>query len=367
MSERGNYYLRFLDAFLGPILLRLLVLVYGRAPLTKKRRRIGVMCLGALGDLLLISAVVRGLQAAFPEASIFIIGSSSNKGLAPFLGVAQFELLSIKRFDKALSKLRSLNLDVLLDSSQWARLPAILSLLSRVHSIGFRTIGQGRHYGYSVLVDHRNDLHEIENFKALASRLVCNLEIVKPHLNVTNQDRDYVSRLELGRYVVFHPWPAGIRSDLKKWPTENWVAVASFIEKYGLSIVLTGSRSDVKDAKALAGAISNRASVVNMTGKCTLGQVIALLENTLCTIAVNTGVMHMAAALGRPLLALHGPTNPIRWGPLSDNAIIFESMVDGCGYLNLGFEYPRIPPNCMSGISPAMVCEALNGILNHGV
>jgi len=70
------------------------------------------------------------------------------------------------------------------------------------------------------------------------------------------------------------------------------------------------------------------------------------------TVSVNTGIMHMAACCDAPVVGLHGPTNPLRWGPLTARAHNHAPQGMGCGYLNLGFEYPALPPDCMGAIAP---------------
>jgi ADP-heptose:LPS heptosyltransferase len=81
-------------------------------------------------------------------------------------------------------------------------------------------------------------------------------------------------------------------------------------------------------------------------------------------VSVNTGIMHISALLERPTLALHGPTNPRRWGPLGKTAVVIGPGPEcGCGYLNLGFEYPRSPPDCMARISVEEVLARLGTML----
>lgn len=363
MSERGNQYLRAADTYVGPLLLRLLSLVHRPPPLPVAPRAIGVLCFGALGDLLLLSSVVEGLRRTLPKARVVLIGSGTNQSLASLLDVDEFVTLPVSRPDRALKQLRALGLDLILDSTQWAKLPALLCALSGVACIGFQTVGQRRHYGYTRCVKHRNDIHEVENFRALAAAAFAGVPDVQPRLVVTETDRAYVAGLGLGRYVVLHPWPAGIRNELKKWPTANWVAVAETLGALGVAVVITGAPADAAAAAVLAEAIGARARSVTLAGKCTLGQTAALLEAAACTVAVNTGVMHMAATFDRPLVALHGPTNPRRWGPLSRRAIDCLPSAAGCGYLNLGFEYPDNPPDCMTSIAPEKVVEAVKEAL----
>ena len=92
----------------------------------------------------------------------------------------------------------------------------------------------------------------------------------------------------------------------------------------------------------------------------------AYLNRSSGVVAVNTGTMHLAALLGKPLVALHGPTDPKRWGPIypghsnADNTIVLGPGPDeGGAYLNLGFEYSDNPTYLMDQISVEAVLAAL--------
>jgi ADP-heptose:LPS heptosyltransferase len=74
--------------------------------------------------------------------------------------------------------------------------------------------------------------------------------------------------------------------------------------------------------------------------------------------------MHLAALLDVPMVALHGPTNPQRWGPLGRAAAVAGPGPEcGCGFLNLGFEYPASPPACMERIDVSEVARLLRPML----
>jgi ADP-heptose:LPS heptosyltransferase len=93
-------------------------------------------------------------------------------------------------------------------------------------------------------------------------------------------------------------------------------------ERHGLTTVLAGSPGEVELCErvykeAVQGNRDPRAlpGVVNMAGKTTLRQLVALLRGAELVVANDSGPMHIAAALGRPLVTMFGPTNPVRTGP----------------------------------------------------
>jgi heptosyltransferase I len=108
------------------------------------------------------------------------------------------------------------------------------------------------------------------------------------------------------RYAVFLP---GANWVTKRWPPEKFAAcVEPLRERYGLQSVVAGGGGDSVIAAKIPGAI-------DVTGKTNLRQLVALLERADLVIANDTGPMHIAAALGRPLVTMYGPTSPFRTGP----------------------------------------------------
>jgi ADP-heptose:LPS heptosyltransferase len=107
-----------------------------------------------------------------------------------------------------------------------------------------------------------------------------------------------------------------------------------------------------------------RTSIANIAG-CNFSDLANELHRADLVVSVNTGIMHMADALSASLVALHGPTNARRWGPVSPTSISLESPLPGAGYLDLGFEFPRQVPDCMNALSFDTVLNACRTALRH--
>lgn len=102
--------------------------------------------------------------------------------------------------------------------------------------------------------------------------------------------------------------------------------------------------------------------VHDMAGRLSLTDLAALLAGAAATVSVNTGIMHLAALAGCPTVGLHGPTNPLRWGPLGPyTRALLPVPAPGSrsAYLNLGFEYPPDADDCLRRLHPDTVVTAL--------
>jgi ADP-heptose:LPS heptosyltransferase len=99
----------------------------------------------------------------------------------------------------------------------------------------------------------------------------------------------------------------------KRWPLSHWIELIKQIPA-GARIILFGTATD----RAITDEISARVDrpVQNLAGQTKLPEYCNLLSNCSLLITNDTGGMHLANALGTPLIALFGPTNPIRTGPV---------------------------------------------------
>ena len=98
------------------------------------------------------------------------------------------------------------------------------------------------------------------------------------------------------------------------WRREAWAELASWLQARGLRVVLTGSGA--ADEVAYIGALARAVpGAINLAGKLTLSQTACLLSDARAYVGPDTAVTHMAAALGMPVVALFGPSDPVKWGP----------------------------------------------------
>ena len=121
--------------------------------------------------------------------------------------------------------------------------------------------------------------------------------------------------LNIDRYLVLSP-AGGWRS--KCWPAERYGRLCKQIrENLGLPCILNQGPGD-EDCIAAVKAASGDAAPIAC--KSSLHQLMVLLRNALCVVGGDTGPLHLAVALGTPVVALYGPTDPARNGPYRPGA-----------------------------------------------
>ncbi len=117
-----------------------------------------------------------------------------------------------------------------------------------------------------------------------------------------------------GPFVILHP---GANWDHKRWPAERFAQLGDrLVAARRARIVITGAPEDAALAESVRRAMRKSATV--LAGRTSLRQLAACLEQAGLLVSNDTGVLHLAAALTRPLVALYGPTAPTLTGPLGD-------------------------------------------------
>src|SRR6476469_7234992 len=365
-ADRGNPRLKFLDRYVGiPVVATMsLRRRFRRArPLPADWKTVGIFLTAGIGDTVVASGVMHDLRTSRPDVRIVLFVTANNAEFARLLTDPDDIIeLPVRKIPTAIRMVRDQDCDVILDLTSWRRYDAVLSMLSGAQStVGRRTPHQFRHYGYDVVVDHQRD-HEIDNDRRLLACLGVS-STSAPHLELP---KGATSPLPTP-YVVFHLWPGGANFEERSWPTESWRTLAQAMNARGFAVVLTGGPGDVQvnrelvDRWATAGIRAHNAAGTDWPDS------LGWLGFAAGVISVNTGVMHVAAALGTPTIALNGPTSGRRWGPIGPHTRCVASPVVPDGYLDLGFEHDDRYPDCMRAITVEMVLAAWDDLRAEAV
>ena len=337
--------------------------------------RILVIKLAAMGDTILLIPVLRSLRKAFPDAQIDWLVSAINRTVAKTVPYVDHTLVwpgfSVFPLFKLIGRLRNERYDAVIDFEQWARGTAILSFLSGAPlRLGFETPGQHRSLLFTKTHSKHFDTHEINDFFRLAS-LAGNLEH-DSRLELWEQEE---GKSELSRIpwfeaankkgilrVILHPG-CGNDGRPREWPLPSYAVLAQWLQKnYGAEIFLTSGPEEREKTGRLLKLLNGKAC--DLGGQLTWLGLISLVKKMDLLVSGNTGIMHIAAALNKKQVALHGPTNPALWGPLNPQAAIVKTDCPQCPSLRLGFEYHRRNQDCMRRIEIEAVKKAVREIVD---
>ena len=163
-----------------------------------------------------------------------------------------------------------------------------------------------------------------------------------------------------GRWVMLLP---GARWDNKRWPAELYAQTVKLLSARdaALNFAVLGARSDSPLAETIVRAAPERC--LDLTGCTSLPEMVEWLRLAEVVIANDTGPLHIAAALGRPLVPIYGPTNPRRTGPHGQVDRVLQARDLPCvPCLKQRCSYHE-PLACMKFITPEIVCEKALALL----
>lgn len=301
----------------------------------KAERRILVIKVGALGDVILAVPSLRMLRYKFPKAFIAVLVDTeltSTLEHCPYID----EIIPFKRKDKRhklknvyaiIRRIRKLAFDMSVDFQN----------NTKTHLIPFLA-GVPARYGYSRGMTGKLLTHGVGSFADPLPPVQHQFRVLSL-LGITRyedalelwpqkDDYDYVLRrfheagIEKNSKKVGFVLCASLRWQSKKWPLEYFRELSQKLIKTGCVIVLIGDASALSDRNAFMN--SNMSGVLDMVGKTTVTQLAALMGVLDCVLSSDTAPLHVASAMGTPIVALFGPTDPRRHMPPSQESIVLK-------------------------------------------
>lgn len=158
--------------------------------------------------------------------------------------------------------------------------------------------------------------------------------------------------------VVVHP---GASKILMQWPTERFAKLIDWLNNsFGFDVILVGSREEKELCQRILTQTTTYKPII-MAGNLTLIELTMLLKRARLFIGNDSGPMHIADAIGVPIVALFGPSNPLTFGPVSSNAeTIFNKFpCCPCEHVNCPISTNGVISSCMDTITLDSVRKAI--------
>jgi len=296
-----------------------------------------------VGDMMMSQSLYRTIKANNPHAEIDVMAPAwcrplldrmpeVNQALAMPLGHGALELGERRRLGIALRKEAYQQAFVLPNSFKSALVPFFASIPKRT---GWR--GEMR---FGLLNDIRKLDKDafplmVQRYAALgyeASKINSANDLPKPILwprlavNQTEITAVSASFALTGERPIVGFCPGAEFGPAKRWPHYHYATLASMLIEAGYQIVLFGSAKDHAAGEDIRQALSPAAVdfCLNIAGKTSLDQAVVLIAACQAIVTNDSGLMHVAAALNKPLVALYGPSSPDFTPPLSEQARVIR-------------------------------------------
>ncbi len=285
-------------------------------------KRILIVRLSAIGDVMMTTPVAQALRTAFPDAYIAWVVESKSKDVLtgnPYLdevivwqhstsgriGKAAGSLASIVRLRR---ELRQQRFDTAIDFQGLLKSAFVARLSGARTCVGYDNAREGASRLYNRVLHIANrDARGIQLYSDMLEQLGVKPGALEMHMPLTQADRELAHELitrDGRKTVALCPattWPQ------KHWTEEGWASLADRLaQEHNAQTIFMGSPADAGMIARIMTLMHTHPTIA--AGKTTIKQAAAVLEQSDLVISVDTGLFHIANALNRPLIGLFGPT-----------------------------------------------------------
>ena len=342
-------FLRILEEYITLVLSFIIGLFYHNQVSTADIKRIVVIKLDHIGDVILSIPAIINLGEYFPNAHITVVVNPVSEKIAKLIPhVDEVICYNARFFDrtdeaKALDiakglrfakdmKNRNFNLIFDLRGSFASLLFALIAKSKYRFDRGTYLIR--RRLNHSEIPNPKNKAkrkgdqwtlqHEAEISLDILAKAGITVKTKKTSLDL-NRMSDITSKYNSAS-IVIHP---GGPMLLKRWSADRYVVlIRQLLQRYNSRIALIGGKDESELVNSIVSAVDDD-RILDLSGKMTLMQLAYFLNKADLFIGNDSGPMHIASASGTKVIGLFGPTDPERFGPYGDNCIALR-MEDKC-------------------------------------
>lgn len=345
-------------------------------------KRILCVRLDNLGDVLMTTPALHALREAAPGRHITLLASRSGVALTPFLDdvddVIEYEApwvasphtntRSLADDQHMQERLRRGGFDAAAIFTVYSQSPLPAAMLCYLAGIP-RRLAHCRENPYALLTDwlrepepQQRTRHEVERQLDLVHQVGAHAPDTRMRFVVRKSDRETLRAQLAARgvhgetpWIVLHP---GATAASRRYPPERFGQVATRLAREtGAPLLITGSASEGALVEAVLAAASPgvRAQLHDLSGALTLGELAALIEPASVLVSNNSGPVHLASALGTPVVDLYALTNPQHTPWQTPQRVLFRDVECRWCYRSV---CPQHHHACLLGVTPAEVVQA---------
>jgi lipopolysaccharide heptosyltransferase I len=346
----------------------------GRSSSPLKNARILLIKPSSLGDIVHAFPVVSAIKTQWPGSHITWVVKRQWADLVERAeGIDRIWPIdmTVRSWIREGRALRAQRFDLAIDLQGLFRSAILARFSGAPMRIGFANGREGSPWFYTRLVPVPNpDIHAVDRYLSVAAALGASLP-QKPRFGFRLPEKDMAAVRELCRrsgFSVDKPWIAmnmGARWPTKRWPLASFAAVMDRLhETHRAPVVMIGGADEREFTNKLR-ALTDR-PFIDLSGEIPLGYLPALLSKATAMITNDSGPMHIAAALGVPVVAIFGPTSAARTGPYGDGHQVLTSRIP-CSpcFSRVCRHDPEL--ECLHLIQPIQVVDVIRPLLSAHV
>ncbi len=343
-------------------------------------RKILVLRYRSIGDIVLSTPVLEALKLTFPKARIDMVVDDVFEDVCygnpyiDYLILHKRDTSGMSRFHrtmtelKFIAKIRKQKYDMVIDLHCGPRSAKLAWLSGARYRVGHRIRMRSKLFYNIPITTGTVHMHTAD----VLLQAITAIGGVQPpekklFLSYRPEEKEFVTDFlrkfdvsEKDTLVMVHP---GARVDIKRLPAEKMGQLVRWMsDELGVKVVFAGSNADIAEIANIVSYSGKRGLIAT---NLKLGHLAALIDSCGLFIGNDSGPMHMAAALGVPIVAFFGPSDPAIWSPLSPHAKVMRNAplmeCQPCDQKNC----PHTGMHCMTKIKLGEAKRAIINILTH--
>jgi ADP-heptose:LPS heptosyltransferase len=295
-----------------------------------QKPKILLIKLRSIGDVIYNTVVYSPIKKAWPDAHLTVVVEPPSYDIVRYHPdidrVLVFDKKTIQKQIKFYWKLLAERYDIAIDMHEGPRGAGMCFLSCAPFKIGNKFAPRSFVYNTKIDFSDLKPKHPIDYQVALIKKLGVAIDKIQPDIYVPQDIHDQADRLlkekgVLDPFCIIH---TGARLH-DQWQLQKFADLVDIIsQRYGLKIILTCGPDQESEVHEILRKIKNATCIFIQTG---LNELAAITKRANFVICHNGGYMHLASAIGTPIVALFGSSNPNIWSPLGNNHVILQHTV----------------------------------------
>lgn len=332
--------------------------------------RILLVKLSSMGDIIHTLPAITDVVKVIPEARFTWIVEESFQEIPRWHAAVEAVIpISIRKRNwrqifNALQQIRTIEYDLVIDAQGLLK-SAILAKCVRTKKVVGFDYKSVRESLASVFYNHKYSVdraqHAVDRLRQLFAKTFNYQPLVTLDYGIHWQTLSNANTSDKPYLVFLH----GTTWTSKHWPDEYWVQLADLAAKNAFNVQVTWANEQQKNRAQM---LAQRCPNVTMLPHLTLQQALSVLYHARGVVAVDTGFAHLSAALDKPIVAVYGPTAPLKSGVKGNYGINLSAQFGcaPCGKRECYYEGIRtVNPPCFQTVAPALVWQKLMWLLQQ--
>lgn len=339
-------------------------------------KKILVVFLSGIGNFLLFTPALRALRFGYPDAEISLC--VKQKVVAEIIRGSSFVDNVIHYTDSSFSaggisfvlEQRRNKYDLVVttfDAKGW-KLALFVKMIAGKHSVGFKADKWYDMFYDRILTDSPG-IHEVNKHLHIADSLDIGYTNKEPEMQPGEKARSFAALVVpdlKGPLVGIHPGSSEYLLS-KRWMPERFAEVADYVVRaFGAEVIIVGGAAEAELAQKVSDCMKGPKPVI-LAGRTSIKEAAAVIERCNLFISNDSGLMHVAAAVGTPTVAIFGPTDPHKNAPWGSEHVVVRkgSSCSPC------IDYDKVlrcELDCLKGLSAGEVIDIVeNRMVSMGM